>query len=632
MNIPHEQNIAKPVTKKGQSLCLCGSGLRALRCCALDVSAQAEPAHYALLMPLMGEVEKARHDGRARDAARQLLTMLDLAPLWPQALHALFEIRLAEGKKSAAEALAARLVGVRPEEAEALGSYAGILAAQEKYKAAIEVAGRGLLLTPPLPVFHHILGISYTELGQWQEGEWHYRQALAQQPAEAKKLIGQLKNNLAWNLYQQGRLDEAAALYVALCAAEKVNPQFLTNWVQVEAGRGQWDQAATLLETARTRVPDDRLAALLGALLALRGDDPEAALKQVEERQERLKTEKPTVTESVVRGQALERLGRYQPAWAAYQTGRAAQAQHMRRSDDQKPAQARLEAVLTSFRADHLAALPRPKQTKNHPAPIFLLGTPGSGTSLLEHLLSQSARIDPADQHAPLPALAHLLPGLVRGLGGPDLPFAQALCATACGALKEVPQMLAARYHHTLKAAGVTGAQTRFVTDRHAELPWLLGLAVFLFPQAPVIHLLRHPLDVVLSIYATDKVYEGGAGLTLLSAAQLYDVQMQAIAHVRGQMTMRYLPLRYEELVTDPALTLCRVHDFIGLSGEDPQALVTALPRKVPRVPVYRTWLEPVHQRGLGRHKKFGAAFNEVLPLLTPWIERLGYGRAQAAG
>lgn len=608
------------------TLCACGSGLRALRCCEQDFAAQPDPAHNALLIGAMERVTQARAEGRNREAARWLLEILDLAPLLPEALQALFDIRLAEGKKKAASALAARLVGIEPENALALGRYAGILAAREQYQDAVEITRQGLLIAPHLPVFHQILGISFTELGRLPAGEHHYRQALSLLPAEQKP---QQQNNLAWNLRQQGRLEEAAALYEALEAQGYKPTRGLTSFAQVQAGRGRIQEAETLLKTALDQSPDDRLAALLLALLRLHQGAPEEALALIAKTEARLPPAKLVVTEYVARGRALERLGKYEDAWKAYEAGRAAQRTHVKQDYDPTFDEARLAGLKATFKAGRLAAIPRPALAPEQPHPLFLLGVSGSGTSLLERLLCQSPSINPADQHAPLPALATLLPALVQGLGGPELAFPEALTAAASAQGAEIPALLAARYTDQLVSNGFTEAKTKFITDRHAELPWLLGLGVSLFPQAPVVHLLRHPLDVVLSGFTRDQLFDSRAGLTLAGLAQAYDLRMQAIVHLRGQMTLRYLPVRYEDLLSNPEATLERIYRFVGLHGADAKALLAAPRRAVPRVPAYYTQPEALDQAGLYRHRHFGAALAEAKVRLAPWIERLGYEEAK---
>lgn len=608
-----------------QTLCACGSGLRTVRCCRLDPATLPDPAYYGLLAGPVKSLGDLRAEGKNREAARLAVKILDLAPLLPDGLRVLFDIRLAEGQNQAALALAARLALIEPDDEAALGRYAGLLAAQEQYAKAVEIARQGLLRAPRLPVLHQVLGMCLTELGALQEGEQHYLQALALQPAEPV----QIRVNLAWNLNLQGRLEEAAALYDELRAEGVTSPRMLTSFAQVEAKRGRLDVATALLEEVLACTPHERLAALLWAVVQLQQGRPDAALARLARTEAALAPQKLGVTEQMTRGRALEQRGDYQQAWAAYQAGREAQRQHRASSYDPAGGQARLAALKATFQADRLAALARPDPAPHLPRPVFLLGVPRSGTSLLEHLLTQLPQINPADQHGSLPALARLLPALAQGIGGAELAFPEALTISAGAMGREIPTLLARRYMEGLLKTGVTTADTPFVTDRHADLPWLLGLGISLFPDAPVIHLLRHPLDVILSGFAQDTLYEGDAGLTLASLAHSYDLKMQAIAHIRGQMTLRYLPVRYEDLVTSPVATMRRIYQFIGLSQPVTKNLFTAPPRFVPRRPAYSAPFNGLHQQGLYRHRPFGPVFGEAMSILAPWIERLGY---QATG
>lgn len=610
------------------TLCACGSGLRALRCCEQDFAAQPDPTHNALLAPAMERVVAARAEDKNREAARLLVEILDLAPLWSQPLLALFEIRQAEDNKKATRALAARLAAIAPQEPLALVRYAGVLVAQAQYLDAIEVARRGLLLTPRLAILHQLLGISYTESGQLQAGEQHYQLAMAFLPAEQRS---PQEANLAWNLRQQGRLEEAAALYEAQLAKGTIDVRGLTGFAQVQAGRGRRQEVEPLLKAALKNAPDDRLASLLLAAWQLEQEKPEEGLALLAQTEARLAPQKLLTTERVVRARALERLGQYEEAWAIYNASREAQRSHLGQDYDPAPAQAKLAALKTTFMSGRLAAMPRLQPQQGQPLPLFLLGVAGSGTSLLERLLCRAPEINPADQHAPLPALAKLLPDLVRGLGGPDLKFPEALSMGVCGQGAEIPSLLAARYMAKLQGTGLAPLGTPFVTDRHEQLPWLLGLAGSLFPQAPVVHLLRHPLDVVLSGYTRDQVFEDNAGLTLESLAQAYDLQMQAIAHIRGQMTLRYLPVRYEALVMNPAATLQRIYNFVGLGATNAQALLAAPSRCVPRVPTYYAQTPSLLGGGVNRHRHFSAALTHVKAQLAPWIERLGYKAPEEA-
>ncbi len=606
------------------ALCACGSGLRAVRCCKLEPAGLPDPVNHAAFDTLIEQARTARTANRNREAERHVLQILDLAPHHREALRLLFELRRAEGRIAAAEALIARIASIPPDVAAAHVQHAQILINQSRHAEAEIPARRAVALLPRDATIHHMLGIIFTETNRLTAGERHYRLALGYAEQRDAALLG----NLAWNLRQQGRLDEAAATYDATLAIKRDNPRGLAGYAQVEAGRFRLDQAEALLAEATTLAPADRMIAVLSALVRLHRDDPDAALAKIEATAAAIAPQSLVATEFAAKGMALERLGRFDEAWNAYQSGRAFQRERANRRFDPAPIAARLATVRSTFLADRLSGLPRPGQIPGGATPIFLLGTPRSGTGLLEQLLSQCPGIDPADTRAPLPDLAHLLPALVSGLGGSAESFPDALIATTAGDQRDILPMLANRYLAILRASGVSTAESRFVTDRHPDLPWLLGFAATLFPTAPVIHVLRHPLDIALSGFAQDKLYEGNAGVTLAGMATLFDAQMNAIAQVRGQTTLRYLPIRYEDLVRDPAGTLRLVLDFIGITA-DVHALLDTPPRAIPRAPGHRLVQLPPHRRSLYRHRSFGAVFDEALPILTPWIERLGYAQPQ---
>lgn len=607
------------------TVCSCGSGLRAVRCCALAPAALPDPANHAALDPLLEKARLARTQNRNREAERDLLALLDLAPHHREGLRLLFELRRAEGRPRAAEALVARIAALPPDAAPAHVQHAQLLINQGRHAEAERPARRAAALMPRDPTIQHMLGIVFTETNRLQAGERHYRSALQHSEQRDAALLG----NLAWNLKQQGRLEEAAAAYEATLASRRENPRALAGYAQVLAALSRFDEAETRLAEAAALAPADRMIAVLGALTRLLRDDPAGTLARIAATEAAIAPQSLVATEYAARGQALERLGRFDEAWAAYQAGRAFQRERANRNFDPAPITARLTAVKTTFLADRLAGLVRPEPGQPGPTPIFLLGTPRSGTSLLEQMLTQLHAIDPADTRAPLPELARLLPALVTGLGGPPETFPDALLETMAGEQRDILPMLASRYIATLRAAGAITADTRFVTDRNPDLPWLLGLAAALFPTSPIIQVIRHPLDVVLSGFAQDTLYEGDAGVTLASLATLFDAQMSAIAQVRGQTTLRYLPIRYEDMVRDPAGTLSRIFAFLGITA-DPRPLLTAPPRAVPRAPTHRVTRTPPHRRSLLRHQHFGAAFAEAMPILTPWIERLGYGTARS--
>ena len=92
---------------------------------------------------------------------------------------------------------------------------------------------------------------------------------------------------------------------------------------------------------------------------------------------------------------------------------------------------------------------------------------------------------------------------------------------------------------------------TRF-TDKMPLNETHLGLIALLFPEAPLIHVLRHPLDIMVSAFSNQFTHGFFCAYDLETAAHHYVRVMDLVQHYRGEMTLRYLPIRYEDIVGRP--------------------------------------------------------------------------------
>ncbi|HQT64689.1 MAG: hypothetical protein B7Z75_03525 [Acidocella sp. 20-57-95] len=609
-------------------ICTCGSGLRSVRCCNADMAAAPDQGSLELINAKAAEAIGLFNEKKYREAEALALKILDLAPNQRMALRVLFEIRKAEGKQQAAEILARRLTEL-PAENNAVAAAAHLqlaqmLVAQGRHLDAATPARAAVKLTPRDANAHHVLGVVLTETGQIRAGEVHYRKAVNL----LERDDGTVLANLAWNLKQQGRLNEAATTYEKALRLRPDNARGVGGFAQVEAGRQHVPQAIKLLDDALAKWSQDRTLRLLRALMDLRLGKFEDVINRLSGGLESLMP-----PELAARGQAAERLGNIEDAVAAFAMGRQMQRERYGQRYDPKEGVQKSELYRAFFTAERMQNLPRAPETDG-PKPVFLLGFPGSGTSLLEQLLSKVSGFTAADQAGAMGELTKRIGNLVSDesqLGYPSL-----LENLALGDGASQLALLRDQYFVTLQSDGVINPDTKFVIDRAADNHWHLGLIKLLFPTAPIIHMLRHPLDVVLSNFAQDRKLEANCGVSMPALARHYDVTMSLIKHFRGQLTLRYLPLRYEALVADPAGALASIVKFIST---EPLKLPSKIAIKanafqpIARVPAHVVMQEPVHERSLYRHRLFEAQvpqlFSDIRPVLTPWIEALGYGDAQ---
>jgi tetratricopeptide (TPR) repeat protein len=622
-------------------LCSCGSGLRQVHCCSLDTAALPEAAAQELLSPQGAEATKLFNEKKHREAEALAMKILDLAPHNRAALRVLYEIRKAEGKAKPTEILARRLAAL-PAENAAQGTAAQLqlaqmLVGQGRHKDAEAPAREAIKLSPRDATAHHVMGVILTETGNWRGGEIHYRRATALLERED----GMVLANLAWNLKLQGRLDEAAAMYERALLIKPDNLRGVGGFAQVEAARGRLGRAMALLDEALASAPADRTLRLLRALMDLQAGQPDRVLARLADAPDTL-----LPAELAARGQALAMKNQVAEATGLYALAKRMQRERYGQRYEPEETAQKAEQFKSWFTADKV--LPLPRAASDDPLrPVFLLGFPHSGSSLLEQMLARVAGFAPADGFAPISALADMVPLLAgngaaghgaagHGAAGHGATYPDALSDTLIGEGQAMPRELRRRYLARLRDDGIVTGHV-YVTDRGPDNHWHLGLIKLLFPEAPIIHVIRHPFDVLLGNFAHDRRLEANCGVSLMTLARHYDFTMNLIKHFRGQLTLRYMPVRYEDMVTSPLETLAELLDFIGAGPggmPDEFSLRANEFLATPRIPTHAALQQPIHRRARYKYRAYEAVmanlFSEVRPIIQPWIDELGYAGAEA--
>ena len=600
-------------------LCPCGSLLRAARCCAADHAQWPGPDAAALLDDKAAEATRLFNEKQHGEAEALALKILDAAPNQRAALRVLFEIRHAQKRFKAADTLGARLAGLPGTpalRALANGQYAQYLVGQGRHAEALPFAAAAVKAAPKAAQAHHVLGVVFTETGAVLAGERHYRHALALLGVEDGMVLG----NLAWNLKLQGRLSEAEALYAKALALRPDNMRGIGGLAQVIFTKGERPRADALLDDALARWPQDRMLRLLKVMADLACQRPQTALERLGP------PEAQMPPELLARGRAFMQLGQMQEAISAIATARTMQRERTGKTYQPEVLHAQAERNKAYFTGDRVRPLPRAEPGGF--TPVFLLGFPRAGSSLLEQLLAQLPGFAPGDEAAPVVELTKAAAGMLGG------EYPECLDGMLVGDAASVPGRLREMYEAPRRAMGLARPGVRFITDRAFSNVWHLGLIKLLYPEAPIIHVLRHPYDLVLSNIGQDRKLEANAQAGLPGLARYFALQAETLRHYRAQLTLRYLPVRYEELVAAPEAVLRRVLDFVGVEAALPaDCAANAMPVPEP-LPMHFAGREAVHTRAAWRFKPYRMAlpnlFAEVAPILDPWVRELGYEEQSA--
>ena len=264
-------------------------------------------------------------------------------------------------------------------------------------------------------------------------------------------------------------------------------------------------------------------------------------------------------------GKAFEQLKDYDKAFDYYKHGNLIQ-----RSITQYDSQAiakDIEDVITGYSRSMLEKLANYDQSSN--APIFILGLPRTGSTLLEQILASHSEVDATME---LPFISTFILELTQQgdkFGGYPI-----------NAKNLAPQnfkILAERYLKSV--APYRKGAARFI-DKMPNNFRHIGLIYLMFPDAKIIDMRRHPMDTCLSLYKQHFAMGQPYSYNLGELGHYYQQYLKQMNHWNAVLPNKIYTIYYENLVQNPEDEISRVLQYCGLTFEE--ACLT--PHKTKRV------------------------------------------------
>ncbi len=520
------------------------------------------------------------------------------------------------GQDGAAEAALRRRIALDANDFRAITELALMLLTRGSLAEAELHARNAVRIAPENPHAHNLMGMILTEAHKPQLGEFHYRRVLQLSGNRDPILLA----NLAWNLKTQGKIEEARGLYRESVSLAPNVPQTLLGWTRLEEADRQFEKAAEILDRAEAVFPGKSSFLLARAVLLGRTRQYEAALKTLDQIAQISQGGNLGPDELLEKGLLLDRMGCHSEAFAAFAEGKRKAREYSGQSYLAEHAQRLVARLANFFTAGRLHILPRADVLDATPQPIFILGFPRSGTTLVEQTLSSHPQIAAGDE---LPLIAEITEIMPRLFESP-LGYPEALAELWMADHREGLNDLRDHYLRRVRQLGIVEPGSAWFTDKMPLNETHLGLIALLFPAAPLIHVLRHPLDVVLSVFSNNLTHGFFCSYDLESAARHYVLIMDLVEHYRREMALRYLPIHYEAIVDDQEASVRQMLAFIG-APFDERCLRFHENRRYARTASYAQVTEQLYDRSRFRYRKYLRHLQPVVPILRPVIERLGY-------
>ena len=560
---------------------------------------------YAGLMSstMIEAARAAMNAGRPLDAVHMARKVLATDPRSVDALEILFLEALRRGDRIDAEKTLRHVLAVAPDAIWARDDLARLLI-EDKREIEAEVEVRATLVADADHAdAHAMLGTMLSQREMLVEGAIHFRRAIA--------LAGphpQLLTNLGRNLLRQGALDEAAEL---AAQADRLAPDVLATAVLISEIAEQSDDLdgahRALQHAERLAARDGRDALMLRATLLTRDAHWPEALTLLDSLSDL------HGAAQLLRGRLRDRAGRYDEAWRDFVAGKAALAQVSGRRYDPRA----VDAHFTGLATLSLSGLPRPAR-RDGPQPLFILGMPRSGTTMAEQLLTSHPDVRAGGE---LPFTAQLRDFACQMLGASSsLDFGQLVAADH----HHLPGLFRDFYLARAEIYGLTSAGAELFTDKMPLNEIYLPLLRLAFPHAPMVMVRRHPLDTLVSIMSHDMTHGFDCGYRLEDAAHQIAAVSALIDRYRETIAPAPHLFGYERFVADQAGETAKLMTHVGLSVDPAQVHFHANRRHAP-TPSYAQVREPLHDRSIGRWRKYRTHLQSVIPIIEDAMRRGGY-------
>lgn len=510
---------------------------------AADV-AYTNHVRYSTHDPRLLAAAVALVEQRIPEAESLLREHLKQAPTDVAAIRMFAEVAARLGRNEDAQHLLERCLELAPSFHAARQNYALVLHRSNQPEQALVEIKRLLAAEPDHAGYRNLMAVVLCRIGDYEPALQIYADLLSHYPGHAK----------VWMSYGH-------ALKTAGQSERAIDAYRRSLQLQPAFGEAWWSLAN--LKTFRF------------------GADDLAAMHQQLARPDLVEDDRLHLEFAI--GKALEDAGEYAPSFQHYVRGNALRRAQLRYSADETSA--RVQRACARYTREFFAV----RADMGCPArdPIFIVGLPRAGSTLIEQILSSHSQVEGTME---LPEVASMTRSL-RQQGDPSsaMPYHDALAALDADALRALGEQYLARTRIQRKTSAP------LFIDKMPNNFMHIGLIHLMLPNAKIIDARRHPLACCFSAFKQHFARGQSFSYGLEDIGRYYRDYVSLMAHFDAVLPGRIHRVLYERMIADTEGEVRRLLDYCGLPFEasclrffqNPRPVRTASSEQVRR-PIYR--------------------------------------------
>ena len=533
-------------------------------------AAYASHVRYSTRDPRLLSAAVALVENRIPEAEALLREHLKQAPTDVAAIRMFAEVAARLGRNEDAVNLLARCLELAPSFHAARQNYALVLHRSNQSEQALVEIERLLTAEPGHLGCRNLKAAVLCRIGDYETAIRIYADLLEHYPHNAKVWVSH-----GHALKTAGHTDRAIAAYRRSLELE---PSFGEVW---------W----SLANLKTYRFGTDELAAMRRQLA--RADITE---------DDRLHLEFAV-------GKALEDAGEYEPSFRHYAQGNAIRRAQLHYSADDT--HARVQYIREHYTRDFFAE--RADAGSAARDPIFVVGLPRAGSTLIEQILSSHSQVEGTMELPEVTSISRLL--RMQGDADGAMPYHGALAALDADALRALGE----RYLAHTRIQRKTSAP--LFIDKMPNNFMHIGLIHLMLPNAKIIDARRHPLACCFSAFKQHFARGQNFSYGLEDMGRYYRDYVALMAHFDAVLPGRIHRVVYERMVDDTEGEVRRLLEYCGLPFEESCLRFFQNPRPV-RTASSEQVRQPIYREGVDHWRHYAPWLGSLESVLGPVLER----------
>jgi len=464
--------------------------------------------------------------------------------------------------------------------------------------AAITAHKNAIAIEPESAENHYHLAIALNDKHYYEEAITHYRIALSHD----------LNHGLAWNnlgavLECIGGMPAAKAAYSTAIKINPLHAEAQNNLGVVHSNEGTLDEACICFEAAIAAQPNFPEAHYnLSLLKTYTKDDPHLALLNTMAKNDHQLSENARIHYYFALAKVLDDVGEYKRAFQCYAEGN--RLKYAQEPWNSLPLERMIEQIPLVFTPSFLK---KPRKAKGSRHPIFIVGMPRSGSTLIEQILSSHGEIYGVGE-------TNILDEVLNKARSeaPHIPFSDWASQLSDDSLMALGESY-------LERTWALAPDKRIIVDKTLSNCFYIGMIYRMFPECKIIHAVRDPMDSCLSCFTHLFKQSMPFSYDQEALAKYYIAYAEIMQHWHSVLPKGLIvDLPYERMVADHEAETKKLLDYIGVAW-DPNCLNFYNNNRLVKTASLAQVRKPIYQSSVKRWEHFSDGLQTLANRLAPY-------------